>query len=344
MDPVPPPESQGGGGQCDTHIPQEAWNDQEGDWYGWVESELHSVQSNVVRINADLENVVHNADNFMREYQKRIDYAMEDFKGAIALQFAETELEVGKVKEIMQTQFSGTMKTLEDKVHLGIQNMFSAQSLETGFLWQNLVNACNANFATTLKAYVEKLAPEMHDRSQEKIVQLQAVLQGKLGESTANLRTWVVAQLLGMDKAVHARLDKMEMHNAEIRAMTTGFAQKQQDFHIRLEKKTQTLQGHVETCLQALRLLDQKVASSESSQLLADVRTNLAQVQAASIEQARRGGNSRPRWKILRSRGGGSNTPPVKPPCVTPVSDSRGSGEAGRSPQGPSVAHAPPPG
>ena len=145
--------------------PRDSWFEQEGEWYGWVESELHGIRTNIVQLHANVENAIQNSGSFMQEHQKRIDQAMEDYLTAISEQFAKTDTALEKVKENLQSQFSGTMKIMEDKVRLEIQNMFSAQSLENGFLWQNLVTTCNQNFATVLQVYVEKVAPQWNEHT-----------------------------------------------------------------------------------------------------------------------------------------------------------------------------------
>ena len=185
----------------------------------------------------------------------------------------------------------------------------------------------------------------------KKVSNLSAVLQGKLAVSAANLKTWFVKGLSSFDHIVNSRLEKVEVGVAEIRAMTTSACGRQRDseirqreFEARLEKKMQAMDRNMNACLQGLRVVDQKVASGENSQILADVRTNLARVQKESVAQARREGELKAKVEKIEMQGGdGTSTPPpVKPPCVTPMADSRDSGQAGRSPQGPSVAHAPP--
>ena len=176
----------------------------------------------MVHLRTEVENVTQHKENFVKMHGQRIDGALKDYLDAVSQQFAETELEMEKKREEMHEQFSGTMKIMEDKVRLEIQNMFYAQSLENGFLWQNLVNACNQNFATTLNAYVETLAPKMHAQVHEKIAQHTAVFQGRLAESTAHLKTWFAKELISFDKGVYTKVQRIEANQGEIRALVAS--------------------------------------------------------------------------------------------------------------------------
>ena len=325
-------------------LPQDHWFDQEGDWFGWVESELQSVHTNIVRMHADMENMTQNANDFMRVYQQRIDNALQDYKGAIALQFAEAESDLHETKGTLQVQFSETMHEMENKVRSEVQNMFSAQSLENGFLWQNLVNACNANFQMTLQAYMEKIAPQLDERYVAKIAQLNAVLQEKLVGSANALRVWFVKEMVGFDRSIISRMEKLEIAHAEIRATLTGVCGKQRDFESRMDKKMQTLDHVTTACMAGLRLVDQKVNHSDNSQAIADMRKNLAQVHQERVAQAHREGELKAKMEILGKRGADAvhAPPPVNPPSETPVSNPSSSGKAGQSMQGTGMANAAP--
>ena len=160
----------------------------------------------------------------------------------------------------------------------------SAQSLENGFLWQNLVNACNQNFATTLKAYVEKLTPEMHAQVQEKIAQHTAAFQGRLAESTAHLKTWFAKELISFDKSVYTKLQKIEANQGEIRALVASAWEGQRVS----DKKMENMRKEMQICLMGLQSVQQKLEFEENSQVLADVLWEMRGPANFSKEASRR--------------------------------------------------------
>ena len=186
----------------------------------------------------DLENVNQNPSKFMQVCQARIDNAMEHYTAAVAEKFTETNDALEKVKE---------------NLHAEVQDMFSAQSQENGSLWQNLVGACNQNFAATLKAYMGKVVTQLDQRAEARTSHVSAVWQEKLVESAENLKTCFGE---GLD-SLTSRMEKIEM-----RTMTPSAAQTQQDLTAFFEQKMQAMDCKVDACFQVLHELAQKSANS----------------------------------------------------------------------------------
>ena len=283
----------------------------EDQWYGWVESELHGIRSNIVQLHANVQHATENSENFMQAYRSRIDNAVEDYLRAISGQFIESEIKMEKLEQDLKQKFSGTLQEMETKVRMEVQNMFSAQSLENGFLWQNLVNACNQNFAATLQAHMEKLQPQMHAHVENRISQVEAVAQGKLVGSTESLKAWFTREMLSFDRGINDRLGRVESGQAELRARISSACGTQRDFQVHMQEKMRILEGNLAMCMQGLHLVDHKVNSGESSQILAEVRSNLSKIQCESLEHARREGELKAKVESLEKKGEGhANAPP----------------------------------
>ena len=239
--------------------------------------------------------------------------------GATAEQFVSTNDALDKVKQNLQTQFDGTMKLMEGKVQLEIQNLFSAQSLENGFLWQNLINACNANFANAVQTHIEKAEKDLNARIHAKVAHVSAIWHGKLGEGTASLKAWFIQEMVGIDKSVGLRLVQVSKDQAGIRAAFTSMCQAQQGFESRLDQKLQAIDKNIASCLNGLHMVGQKVVSEDKSQGLAEIRQELNRVQRETVERAHLEGRLQEKVQILEKNVDRLHHPPCAPPATDNV-------------------------
>lgn len=260
----------------------------------------------------NLDVVIQRTENVVNLHQERIDNALEDYLTAISEQFVETNTTLEKFRTDLTSHFEETRQNFEKKVQLEVQNLFSAQSLENGFVWQNLANQCNQNFAATLDACVAKANQQILEGSDAKIAQAGAAMQGKLVESTGNLKAWFIQELMRFDQGLNLRLERIDVAQAEMRAEITRNSHWQRDFEARFERKMAANDQNVLSCLTGMHTIGQKVVSEGNSQVLAEIRTEIARVQNEQVERARREGELHAKVQTLEKKSERMNVPP---PC-----------------------------
>jgi hypothetical protein len=71
--------------------------------------------------------------------------------------------------------FEDSLALSQDRIRLELSNLLSAQSLENGFVWQNLVASCHAHYTSVVGGEIAKAREGMRAEFQQLVKQLVAV-------------------------------------------------------------------------------------------------------------------------------------------------------------------------